>query len=95
MLSHDDRSRILSGQGPVAPFPRGRWIGTLLFDGFYRANWKVTEENSVATLIIDRFSRLPADASDAVDEITAEGTRLLTFVAPDADDHRVQFVPSP
>jgi hypothetical protein len=91
-LSHADRSRIFSGQGPGAPLPRGKTIGTLLVDGFYRANWKIAQEDGTATLTVDRFTRLPSDSSDSLDEITAEGTSLLAFVAPDVPERRVQFV---
>jgi hypothetical protein len=94
-LAHADRSRILGGQGPGSPFPRGRWIGTLLFDGFYRANWQITIEAGGATLTIDRFSRLPGDSAGAVDAIAAEGRRLLELVAPGSAGSRVRFVPDP
>ena len=40
-LSHADRSRILAGLGPGGPMPRGRSIGSLLVDGFYRASWSL------------------------------------------------------
>jgi hypothetical protein len=94
VLSHADRSRIFNGLGPGPPFPRGRAIGTLLVDGFYRANWRVTEDDGVATLTIDRFARQPSDRPDVVDEIAAEGTPLLAFISPDIPEHRLEFVPS-
>jgi hypothetical protein len=95
VLSHADRSRMFNGLGPGPPFPRGRAIGTLLVDGFYRANWRVTEDDGVASLTIDRFARQPSDGPDVVDEIAAEGTRLLAFISSDIPEHRVEFVPSP
>jgi hypothetical protein len=95
VLSHADRSRMFNGLGPGAPFPRGRALGALLVDGFYRANWHLAEEAGVATLIIDRFKRQPDEGSDTVDEIIAEAIRLLAFLAPDAAERRVEFVPSP
>lgn len=88
-LSHDDRSRILNGQGPGLPFPQGSAIGTLLVDGFYRANWKIATDDGVATLTIDRFTPLPGDPAGTLDEIVAEGTGLLAFVAPEASARRV------
>jgi len=93
VLSHDDRSRMFNGLGPGAPFPRGRAIGALLVDGFYRANWTLSEENGVATLIIDQFAREPDDPPDTVDEVTAEGTRLLAFLSRELAERRVEFVP--
>jgi hypothetical protein len=95
VLSHDDRSRMFNGLGPGPPFPRGRALGALLVDGFYRSNWHLTEADGVATLIIDRFARQPGEGSDTVDEITAEGMRLVAFISPGIDVRRVEFVPSP
>jgi Winged helix DNA-binding domain len=95
VLSHANRSRMFNGLGPGPPFPRGKALGALLVDGFYRANWHVTEENGVATLTIDRFARQPGEGSDTVDEITEEATGLLAFISPDVAERRVEFVPSP
>jgi hypothetical protein len=95
LLSHADRSRVLGGLGPGLPYPTGKWIGQLLLDGFFRAYWKITEEDGVATLTIDRFTRAPGDAGDALEEIAAEGERLLEFVLPEAGERRVRFVPAP
>jgi Winged helix DNA-binding domain len=95
VLSHADRSRMFNGLGPGAPFPRGRALGALLVDGFYRANWHLTEEDGIATLIIDRFARQPREGAETIDEIIAEGTRLLALLAPDAAERGVEFVPGP
>ena len=43
VLGHEDRSRVLMGAGPGQPWPRGRWLGSLLYDGFFRAYWTLTE----------------------------------------------------
>ena len=91
-LAHADRSRVFGGHGPGAPFPTGKWIGALLADGFYRANWKITVDTDGATMTIDRFERLRSDPAGTVDEIAAEAERLLDFVAPDAPERRVRFV---
>jgi len=91
LLSHADRSRVLGGLGPGPPFPpTGRWVGTLLVDGFFRAYWRIDG----ATLTIDRFAPHPGDPAGTLDEIAAEGERLLDFVAP-AGDRRVRFEPEP
>jgi hypothetical protein len=95
LLSHADRSRVLCGLGPGLPYPSGKWIGQLLVDGFFRSYWEITDHDGVATLTIDRFSPAPAEAPGAIDEIGAEGTRLLAFVAPEATEQRVRFEPSP
>jgi hypothetical protein len=93
-LSHADRTRLFSGLGPGAPLPQGgRAIGTLLVDGFYRANWQIAEDEEGATLTIDRFAPRADDPRGSVEAIAAEGGDLLAFVAPDATAHRVRFVP--
>jgi DNA glycosylase AlkZ-like len=96
LLSHADRSRVLSGLGPCLPFLQGgRGVGTLLVDGFYRANWIVTDEPGGATLTIDRFAPVASDPAGTADAIVAEGTGLLAFLAPDKSDRRVVFAPEP
>ena len=93
LLSHDDRARVLVGLGPGLPYARGKWSGQLLLDGFVRAYWQITEEDGVATLTVDRFTSAPGDSADAIEEISAEGERLLRFVAPQAGERRVRFLP--
>jgi hypothetical protein len=95
LLSHAERSRVLAGLGPALPYPTGKWIGQLLLDGFFRSYWEITEDDGVATLTIDRFTRAGGDPPGAVDEIAAEGERLLAFVAPEAGERQVRFEPSP
>jgi Winged helix DNA-binding domain len=90
-LSHEDRSRLLDGLGPGGTFPTGAWIGTLLVDGFYRANWKITQAGDAATLDVDRLERLPSDDKDTLEAIEAEATALLELVAPEAERRRVEF----
>ena len=93
-LSHADRARLFAGLGPGAPLPRGgRAIGTLLADGFYRANWQLAEGGDAVTLTIDRFAPRDDDPPATVEAIVAEGLGLLGFIAPDAAAHRVQFIP--
>jgi Winged helix DNA-binding domain len=95
LLSHADRSRLLCGLGPGLPYPTGKWIGQLLLDGFFRSYWEISEDEGVATLTIDRFTPAPGDPPAALDEIRAEGQRLLAFVASEAGERRVRFEPSP
>ena len=90
LLSHADRSRIITDRRPV-PLPPGNGgvIGTFLVDGFFRGTWKITRQRDTATLIIEPFT--PLAASDHV-ALTEEGIRLLAFVASDAAVHDVQFI---
>ncbi len=90
LLSHADRSRMLAGLGPGLPFPTGKWIGTLLVDGFFRAYWKLEG----ATLTIDRFTPHGQDPAGTVAAITAEGERLLDLIAPAAAGRRIRFSPA-
>jgi Winged helix DNA-binding domain len=90
LLSHAERSRMLLGLGPRQPWPTGRWIGTLLVDGFFRAYWNIER----ATLTVDRFTPQADDPPDTLEEIVVEGARLLEFVAP-AGERRVRFDPPP
>ena len=93
-LSHADRARLFAGLGPGAPLPRGgRAIGTLLADGFYRANWQITEGGGDATLTIDGFVPQAADPPGSVEAIATEGDGLLAFLTSDANTRRVRFVP--
>jgi hypothetical protein len=93
LLAHADRARVHTEHGPGLPFPRGANIGTLLVDGFYRANWKLEHDDATATLTVDRVERLPGDGAGVVDEIAAEAAGLLAFIAPDSAERRVEFVP--
>ena len=80
ILGHADRSRILAGRGPGLPFPRGSWIGTLLVDGFYRANWRVEG----GALTIDRFVSAAGDPPATREAIEDEGRRLIGLISPSA-----------
>jgi hypothetical protein len=87
-LGHADRSRILGGRGPGLPLPRGRWIGTLLVDGFYRANWSLEE----GTLRIDRFTPAVDDPPGTIEDIEDEGRRLIRLLVPGTRNGNVELV---
>jgi hypothetical protein len=88
-LSHADRSRVLADRGPGGPFPRGSTIGTLLVDGFHRANWKAED----GTLTIDSFTGEPGDPPGTRAAIEAESAGLLRFLDPELSEPRVRFAP--
>lgn len=74
LLSHAVRTRFIT-DGRRVPLPpgHGAGFGSVLVDGFYRADWRVTDGN----LYIEPFSPLSKAEQAVVDE---EGDRLLTFV---------------
>lgn len=94
-LSHADRSRLFAGRGPGPPFPKGLAFGTLLVDGFYRANWKAAVQEGEATLTVDRFAPAAGDPRGTLEEIGAEADALLGFLAPEAGERCVAFAPAP
>jgi DNA glycosylase AlkZ-like len=93
LLSFADRSRVIPHGRPV-PLPpgHGATTGTLLVDGFWQADWKITKGikgPDRAVLHILPFQPLgPAQDSD----VAAEGSRLLEFAAP-AAAHDVRISP--
>ena len=87
LLSYAERSRVIPHRRPV-PLPPGHGAtgGTLLVDGLWQADWKISQ----GVLEIEPFITLgPADR----DAIAAEGERLLGFAAPAIAVRDVRFVP--
>jgi len=87
LLSYAERSRVIPHRRPV-PLPpgHGATAGTLLVDGLWQADWKISQ----GVLEIEPFISLgPADR----DAVAAEGERLLGFAAPAIAVRDVRFVP--
>jgi Winged helix DNA-binding domain len=87
LLSYAERTRVIPHRRPV-PLPPGHGAtgGTLLVDGSWQADWKISQGG----LEIRPFIRLsPADR----DAIAAEGERLLGFADPAIAVRNVRFVP--
>jgi Winged helix DNA-binding domain len=88
LLSHADRSRVMSADQQVPLLPgNGGTSGTLLVDGFYAGNWKIDREQ--ATLLIEPFEKLAKADVAAVEE---EGAALLRFAAAESSAD-VRFAP--
>jgi hypothetical protein len=67
----------------------GGSTGTVLIDGFWQGIWKISRPRpGTVTLRVEPFTELPAEQAAAV---TAEGTGLLAFVAPDAEASEIQL----
>jgi hypothetical protein len=90
LLSHDDRSRIISDADRrrlTADSYQGRF-GTVLVDGFVRGSWRVERGREAATLVITPLKPVPKKDAAAV---TEEGARLLAFAAADVEDRDIRF----
>lgn len=90
LFSYANRARVNPDghQIQLAPGNGGR-IGTVLIDGCYQANWRITVAGDTATLLIRPLARLSDSATQA---LTDEGTRLLAFAADSADRRDIAFV---
>jgi hypothetical protein len=60
----------------------------VLIDGLWQATWKVAGGRGGTALRIEPFTRLTAGQAA---EVTAEGARLLAFLAPGADARDIQI----
>src|SRR3954451_10905615 len=77
LLGHADRSRIIPpGRGiPLAP-GNGGSMGTILVDGMFAGEWRISRSTDRARLVVSAFEGLrPGDGSAVEDE----GARLLAF----------------
>jgi hypothetical protein len=78
LLSHKDRTRVISGNRPV-PLPpgNGTTAGTFLVDGMWEGTWQIRDQ----TLRIQPFTKLRRADRDA---LLTEAARLCAFIAPQA-----------
>jgi Winged helix DNA-binding domain len=91
LLSFAERGRVIPHRRPV-PLPPGNGAagGTLLVDGLWQADWKISQDKQGAVLGIQPFTALSRADTDAV---AAEGERLLVFATPAGTDRDVRFRP--
>ena len=93
VLSHADRTRVISGQNRKRLFTRnGIFPGTVLINGFVLGIWRITRARDATALSIDMFEPVSGRDRDAV---TREGERLLAFAAPEAPGYDIRFAPIP
>ncbi len=85
LLGHKDRSRMVA---PDVPGWTDIGWGAMLVDGYPAARWRLLTEDGCATLRIERFR--PLRAAERA-EVTEEATRLLAFLATDADTLAVRI----
>jgi hypothetical protein len=83
LLAHADRARVIPDKRPVPLFAGdGARAGTVLVDGDFRATWRLSVVGGAATITVTAMPKLTRNESD---DVHAEGLRLLSFLAPDAD----------
>jgi hypothetical protein len=83
LLGHADRSRFFAADTPIPENAGlGRDVGTILVDGFVRGIWKLETAKRAATLRIQLLDGCPEHAQA---EVAADGERLATFLADNAD----------
>jgi Winged helix DNA-binding domain len=92
LLSHADRTRIIKDEHRKRIIAGGGMgsVGTVLVDGFVRGTWKTERTRGRESLVIEPLE--PFSKED-IAALTAEGARLLTFIATGLD-HDVRFAPS-
>ena len=87
LLSHDDRSRILSETVRTRVVSRNLQVaGTFTVDGFVAGTWRIAEKKRAAALVLQPFRVIPRLLRPDVEE---EGLALARFVAPEAGSYEV------
>jgi hypothetical protein len=83
LLSHADRTRVISDEHRKRLFSgkNGVFPGTVLVDGFVAGTWELVGKGEATIMRVRPYGSL-----DAVDDVIAEGNRLLerAFGATDA-----------
>jgi len=82
LVAYAERARIVADRHRTTVVTDHLGHPPLLVDGFVRGCWRITREGGIATLEIEVLEPL-SDADTGA--VTAEGERLLEFVAADAD----------
>jgi len=78
ILSHADRTRVMPDAYRSRVFlSAGRVRATFLVDGMVTGTWRIERERDIATLVIEPFEQLPAQARR---DLIEEGERLVHFV---------------
>jgi hypothetical protein len=90
ILSHADRSRVISESGRKKLYTRnGVFPGTVLLNGFAAGTWRTGRSARAVTLTVEPFGKISPEDRDAV---TGEAGLMLAFAAPGAV-HDIRFAP--
>lgn len=83
LLGYAHRTRVAANHRAV-PLPPGLGgtCGSLLVDGFWRAEWRIDRTGDTATLVVEPF--------EPIGDVTEEALALLRFAAADAQRHEVR-----
>ena len=92
LLAHADRKRFVDDDLRRLVSQEGLVVGSLLVDGFAGGTWTVKRERGVATLLVRPLTAM-SDATRAA--VADEGSQLLSFLAAEAADRRVEVGPDP
>jgi hypothetical protein len=91
LLSHADRSRFLPKERATLAGVSTPIHGTVLYDGVVYGTWRL-ERNRRADSAILAIDHVVGLTQRAASSITAEGRRLLRFVASDSAGHDVRLI---
>lgn len=83
LLSHSDRSRFFHGD----LIPKG-WSGNLLVDGMFTGGWKIERSKRSVRLNIELGRKL---RRPDLEDVTAEGSKLLEATDPTIANHEVRI----
>ncbi|MFN7921949.1 MAG: winged helix DNA-binding domain-containing protein [Bryobacteraceae bacterium] len=90
ILAHADRSRIIAGEyRSLVTLKNLQVLPTFLVDGFVAGTWDVERSKKTARLRIQPFKALPRGSKL---DLSAEGERLVRFLAHDAVDFDVEIL---
>lgn len=88
-LGFANRDRIVPpNASPPRSLPLNGQVRAFLVDGFVAGFWKIAEEKTRATLILEPFRALTKKEMRA---LSAEGKRLMQFAAPEATTMEVKL----
>ena len=87
ILSHADRSRVISDEGRAAIATKNAVLpGIFLLDGFVAGIWRVDIEKKAATMVLTPFRRLSQKNASA---LKSPARSLAKFVADTAESHQI------